>query len=326
MKWKRKKVFKSLLVFLLCLFSFFLWVPWTKKDNLHVLQQLSQQERTDLTTLCEHLIKNTEFGYTLFGTKPVSCLALEEGSFCDKSRLLFARVLPALAKISHGIKLRKYIFTFSKWHHCIQVAFVNKDAFSKAILENRQFFELGGVSIKSPEKLLARLSSDGDFDEIVCKNNEVLFGICLGYGAHNALHFARKAGLGDYFRHQGMPPWNYQKNVFSEKQTKFLGLDTMYVDEGHPFIPCPPPKKMIPFRGFISLEEEVEYLRQVLHPSTHWVPEEMAYVQIPQFSCVSTSQETQTLLKKYKEEQKQLKTILCSNNLLEQVFAKLTEE
>jgi hypothetical protein len=317
-----------LLVFLTCLCGlFFLKSVGAKTNSRLLLAELSKQERSDLRDLCEFCIKNTEFGYTLFGTKPVCLFTFScecDETFLNKNRLLFERVRPILKKLAPQVEMHKYIFSTGEGTDFGDIYFFNKELVAETMLENRLFFEQQTLLEKNQKEFFDCITSE-NFAESIFKDNDALLGIFLGFGKGNALNFARMVQLRRYFRSQGIPPWKCSETFLSEEQKEFLGIESSYSYEG-PFLPAPPPPVINLSQGFGSLEEEVEHLMSVLQPSTKWIPDDIASVQLPQFLCDSCNPETITLLKNYKEQQEQLKKILSADNLLELVFEKLTEE
>jgi hypothetical protein len=150
-------------------------------------------------------------------------------------------------------------------------------------------------------------------------------GICLGYGTQNSLNAERKNEIRKYLSKKDIPPWNKSTVALSDDLKKFLRLDQSYPDQWLSLKSCPPPKKMSPSAGFFSLEEELRHLQLALQNSTYQIIDEISFVQIPLFWCNKGSQETITLLENYKREQKILREILASEDIVEKIIAKFTE-
>lgn len=325
----RKKI--AIITIFLCLVSVY---PMTRflifrstRTAYLLLRELSPEEKNDLETFCQYLIKNTEFGYTLFGTKPVTLLSPEcsEKIVYNKSRSIYEKGLPILKRICSAAKIKKYIL-LCKDNGRIELDVVNKDLFVKTVVENRDLFDQLGHQTSDPEQLLIRLLEDGNFSKNVCHDNEVLLGICLGYGKQNCLLAGRRSQLGMYFSQQGNPPWNYSKTILSDDERIFLKLDPP-----HFFTNLSPkhqkaPKKVELSPGVTSFENDLKYLQTRLSRSTSAILEDISSVQIPVFWCDQHSNETIELLEKYKQQQKILRKLLVSESIVEEIFNKLIEE
>jgi hypothetical protein len=308
--------------------SIILFWLFSEKKPSSVLEQLSQQEREDLKNFCLHLIKETEFGYTLFGTKPVTSLSPDCPSkmMLNGNRALYYKIPAIIKKIIPKINIKKYTILFSDENGFISIYFINNAVFLKTFNENKSLFERFGCKETDPNVLLERLSKNEDFEEIVCNNHIALLGICLGYGTQNSLNAERKREIREYLFKQNMPPWNKSTIVLSDDIRKFLRLDQDHLDQWFPIKPCLPPKMMSPSVGFSSLEEEIKHLQVVLQDSTNQILDEISCVKIPLFWCDKSSYETMALLENYMRTRKILMEILVSEDIVQKIIDKLAEE
>ncbi len=323
----RKNIVALCILILTSLVSIIFFGVFSEKHSRKILGQLSQQEREDLKSFCEYLMKETEFGYTLFGTKPVTLLSLQpsEKTSFDMIRSLYDNAIPIVEKVIPKLKLKKYQLSIHKHNEDAWAFFINKDAFSRIFNENRSIFEQFGCIAANADALLTNLSKSGDFEKTACNNHEALLGICLGYGVQNSLNAERRSEIRDFLSRQNVPPWKTSDLPGADDRDNFLKFDRYSLDKGR--LPQYNSSRLMqPSDGFSSLEDELAHLRLVLQDSTELLFEDIAFVQIPLFWCDKNSQETTTLLKNYKEQQREIRKVLTSGDFLETVFDKLTEE
>ena len=303
------------------------FLVFSENHSSKVLSKLSRQEREDLNSFCEYLMKETEFGYTLFGTKPVTLLSFEpaDTTSFDRIRSLYNKAIPIVEKVIPKLEIKKYQLSIHKHNEVAWAFFINKDVFSKKFNENKPIFEQLGCISTTADDLLINLSKSSDFEKTVCNHHEALMGICLGYGVQNSLNAERRSEIRDFLSHQNAPPWKTSKLPFSDDIGKFFKFDRYSLEKG-PLHQHKPSRHIQPSRDFSSLEDELQHLQLVMQDSTELLFEDIAFVQIPLFWCDKNSQETITLLKNYRKQQHEIRKILASKDLLERIVDKLTEE
>ena len=157
-------------------------------------------------------MKETEFGYTLFGTKPITLISLEpsEKISFDRIRSLCDKAIPIVEKTISKLKIKKYQISVCKNNELAWAFFINKEAFSKTFNENKNIFEELGCIATNPDDLLATLSKSGNFEKTICNNHEALLGICLGYGIQNSLNAERRSEIREFVSRQadyGQSSW-----------------------------------------------------------------------------------------------------------------------
>lgn len=300
-----------------------------RKQSSSAIGQLSKEERLDLEGFCMYLLQDTEVGYTLFGTKPVSYLIFDNripSRLLNKQQLLVARVLPTIRRIAPIVKMKKYIFSCNSNSLYTEIYLVNWESFSKIVKKEREIFERRGLKLSDPSKLLSLFLNNGDFFHSVCNKDEVLFGICLGYGAHNALVWERRRQLLHFFASKKFPRLKDENCAsFCRKENMRLSSRERAVSRQYSSSIGTLASPVLSSE-FASLHDELLYLNRALQLNTSFEFGEIAQVRLPAFMAVLDSPETVMLMMQYKRQQKHLQEIVSSKCILEIIVAKLTEE
>jgi hypothetical protein len=268
-----------------------------------VTETLSSRERDDLKVFFQHLLKNTEFGYTLIGTKPVTLIDPEcpEKIMLIPTREVFLRGVTILKKILLTHKITSFTICFDK--RFSDFYFINNRVFVKTILDNSNIFEHLLSQAHSTKKLLKMVSKSGDFDQIVCNHRNALLGICLGYGVKNSLLWERKCNIDRCLSRQ-----NVMSRIPIKRHTPNQDL------------------LLVPSSEFSSLEQELHYLENLLKRTTESMLTEVSFVSLPIFFCDINSPETHSILEAYRNERKEIRKMLASDDIVERVFDKLLEK
>lgn len=260
-----------------------------------------------METLLQRMIFEQDFGYTLFGNKPVSLAVYFlnpsfDTVFCSKRGSLFpiVKVWSILEKniISHlqgNYVLLKQIDR-AKNHHLFQIIIINKCSFLQTVAEHLDLFcELLEKKI-SPKELLDEVILNQRSLWDILNSNEALYGIILGYGKDNSLAFKRKMELGQVFRPDCQ---NSQKK---------------------------PPFSPKPSKGFQSAEEEYRYLEDQ-HCFFDIQPSSLSPLYPPCFMTMKNNdKETKLLVKEYKETFKQIVEIYAKGDFLSITLDRLALE
>ena len=268
-----------------------------------VTEPLSSCERNDLKAFCQHLLKNTEFGYTLFGTKPVTLLSpkCSEKIMIIPTRELFLRGVAILRKILIQHKAKK--FTFGFFEKTESIYFINNRILVKTIVDNKKLFNHLLARTHDLKKLLRMVSKSGDFERIICNHRVSLLGICLGFGVKNSLLFGRKCDIMRFLSLKNARPQIIKKR---DRPNREINL--------------------VPSVGFSSLEQELYHLDNFLQKSTAPMLNELSFVPLPFFFCDINSLETLSILEAYRNEQKEIRQILVSDDIVERVLDRLLED
>lgn len=163
----------------------------------------------ELESFFRMLFVKSEWGYTLFGSKPMSFYDyftkppkefIIHSDFSD----------PKLEK--HFLTLEKYKHLFRSNHFLIldqpliskkfptsgyvrDLILINKKAFLQTVQANDSLFKARLAGYSTPQALLAEIESGKPLLTDVLNEDELLIGILLGYGAHNAQLYAQEEHL-----------------------------------------------------------------------------------------------------------------------------------
>ncbi|HNA63001.1 MAG TPA: hypothetical protein PKW79_07985 [Rhabdochlamydiaceae bacterium] len=170
-----------------------------------LVSELSDEDRKDLGFLFSHLIHENHFGYTLFGDKPVSIA----GYFIrEPTQHVLSSYIPSFSvdrlwkvwqKHASKFPLQDYLFLNElcspKSDNLRIITIINKSAFLKIVEEHIDDFHKVLGREMTPLKLLEKLSLPEASLFEALHRNEVLYGILLGYGKHNAEFYDRRSLL-----------------------------------------------------------------------------------------------------------------------------------
>jgi len=266
-----------------------------------------------METLLQNMIFEDNFGYTLFGNKPVSLTAYPLNYFFDSIGFfdffdpsIFKRspIFPILEAWSI---LEKNVLCHLKGNyvilkqidnpisqHVLWIIMINKSRFLETVSEHLDLFcELIGKKITPKELLDEVILNQRSLWNIL--NNEALYGILLGYGKENSLAFKRRSDLGEVF--------------------------DPYSREPHPPIPFYPK----PSKGFQSAEEEFLYFEKQ-HCSFDIQQSPLSPLVPPAFMTMKNDEKTKELTKEYKETFKQIVAIYAKGDFLSITLDRLNAE
>lgn len=293
------RTFKICLFFFLIAFtacSFYLFI--SKKSLFQIQYNLSTQEKNDLRLFFQDLFVDNELGYTLFGDKPMSfCFPVTHAPYFSKKdcriwiyhegTLPLFRGLAVWKKICSKIKKENYLFIICEEKQYPNfVILINKKAFAKTFRKNIDLFKKYYGEKVTITELLNNLENNKNYNEISQTPlfyNDILLGIMLGYGRHNAELFQRRKEL-------------------TESQFSLLPIS--------------------PSKEFPSIEEEVKYLwehLQVTRNTHDWL---LRVIGVG-FAADPDDLETQMLIKKYDLLHKELISIFDRQDWLEVILNKL---
>jgi len=265
-------------------------------DNLVKTEQLSGDEIEELKLLFHYLFSATEFGFTLFGDKPMSLCFPPVRSIHISTRDNLFKIHKNEdidlynALITFGkLKLKdSYIFITekNKYGFPCSLFFINKEKFFHVFNENMDLFKKVYGQKISPESFIVSLQTKDNFiDEFF--EQHALLGILLGYGRHNAELFERRHPL------------------FGRRKIPY----TIY------------PKPTAPF---LSLEEELCFFKKKLQLVQ---PNRFEFLKISKvnFAADPESLETAQLCKHYALIHRELTRLFSCDNWFEILLEKLCE-
>ena len=205
-------------------------------------------------------------------------------------------------KINRGWEVwKKYKSFFPSSHfvilenrdtECVTIVTINKYNFLKKVEENIDIFkDVLGAHVTPSIILDNCLKSSNIFKEVL-KNNEVLLGILLGFGRHNAQLFSRKMEI--------------EREINNQK----LSLTNK-----------------IPSCGFSTLEEEYRYINEKLTDFNEIGTPDLnpILMPIPGFAADHNHPETQQLKVEYTEQYKKIIKKCQSEKFLETILRQFCE-
>jgi hypothetical protein len=184
-----------------------------KMDIKEILNEISIDDQNRLERFFRYLVAYENFGYVLFGKKPMALMHLhvvsvqfdKEDSKIWKYNFLLEDY-KAWLKYQHLLPMDNYVLRSyphkedSSFH---TILFLKRQRILEVIHDNLSLFkEKLGPSI-TPEKILSDLKTKYNILEEVFHGNHDLLGIVLGYGVHNSVQFQKRYVL---FRQNLLPP------------------------------------------------------------------------------------------------------------------------
>ncbi len=186
------------------------------------LSRIPLEDRVRLESLFYKIFNEDHGAYALFGDKPVALSSyfkvtpwenIIELGILRANDETFNRKWKTWEKYRHLFKIKDFILIKedSKLIDINNIIIINKENFIKAVNNNLSLFErILGHSF-NPKEVLKNIESRKTTFVDSIENNQVLWGILLGYGKHNAILYSRwkrpirnKSSLqyksiGDYF-------------------------------------------------------------------------------------------------------------------------------
>ena len=180
------------------------------EDLSLILKQIPEKDLEDIRDLFSNFIYKNHFAYTLFGEKAVSlscCIVSKPHEFKIPKKL---KSNPSqIGDNTLGVKWEKWkcyqsLFSIKKYliieemswfsPYIKHILLINKEQFVKVFNENQAIFHRKLGSGVTGESLLAEVEKQGQLGSVI-KHNELLFGILLGYGKHNAALYDKREHL-----------------------------------------------------------------------------------------------------------------------------------
>lgn len=292
-KFHRFLVLATIILALAAVVSFYK-VFQRSKIKVQSYLEIADNEYYDLDFFLQKLIYKEGFGYTLFGDKPISITGFFDPEPIEN--LLVGRNDQILKRgwaiwKKHHFNIGNYLLFEEKSDledNLTIITLVNKDAFLKTFNEHIDTFrQILGETITG-ESLLEELNKKGANLFNLLKRSEGLYGILLGYGKINSFLFQRRQELN--------------------------------------LTPTPAPivlSKLIPFQGFTSLKEEIEFIKREFHPIID--DSVLCRFFLPEFIGLPHDTETVELLQKYRKVRHQIMKRYAKGNFLEITLRALTE-
>lgn len=259
----------------------------------NTFEKASEEERAQLEQFSSDFLAGTVCGYVLYGDKPVGWVNLQAMTSVYPLTIDYQVSLSVL----NGLKMWKKLgLPLSSKNYILHIHEDSKEVFSYLLCINRKAFdevfhknELLFKYILGPEitadALLNKITDPReDFCQVI-KDDVVLIGILLGFGAENAMYTSRLELI--------LAP--------SKEDT--------------------PSSKIEPSFGYLSLKEESADILQKIHVASQVLDEQLPVIC---FGCDPTKKESQDLVSHYEATQLKIIEVLESGaifeNLIEQFF------
>ena len=175
-------------------------------------------EASKITLLFRYLVLHEGFGYTLFGTKPLSCVSfIKDTSFLidsvfEPNSYAISRVYwSTWKKFFPNLYFNNFIFVENFSSRVFQVYLVNKKLCLKIIKEHVSDFQNILKINKSPKEILNHIiQSKNIFNNGLCRSH-YLMGLLFGYGKKNAMAFEKTYVKKQYF-YKALQPFTHEEN------------------------------------------------------------------------------------------------------------------
>jgi hypothetical protein len=153
------------------------------------------EDYTDLEQVFYRLINENNFGYTLFGDKPVSIGSYfkltpwENFIELGQRNEIFWKKWKIWEKYKNKFQIKNYLLIKESSNVTNEIILINKKAFINMLIKHQNIFEKVLNKKINPVHFLMQIEEGklSFYDSI--QNNIMLLGICLGYGKHNAMLF-----------------------------------------------------------------------------------------------------------------------------------------
>jgi len=293
----------------------------TNTSVRNILDTIPKADQQVLSRFFEEVIVNHQFGYTIFGDKPVSFAGYfldlpSDINFLKRSYLYLEQGKTTIEKYKYLLQTKKFILKFQsdpekKW---VQIYLVNKQSLLKKIEEHRDVFKKTLGDYGSAECLLHELSKEDTTLEAICRGSEELKGIMLGYGARNAFLFQRREELIRILYDSYTPPSSVPAELGELLKTDMAHLDNSSLE------PC----IQDPCLDFKTLLEEYQSIENIFETARR-DSQFLSFFSLPVFCADSDDPETEQLYDKYSKTRQVLIREYSQGNFLEVTLCKMME-
>ena len=194
-----------------------------KTDIKKILNEIPIKDQENLEYFFRHMVAYQNFGYVIFGKKPMAWVQLHMYSIhFDEVQSIFKynRFLNGYntwLKYQHLFPMENYLFRSYLHEYDFSthmIIFLNRKKTLEIIQNNLSFFKEKLGSSITPKKILDDLETKDNIIENVFHGNHDLLGIILGFGVHNSLQFQKRYYL---FRNKRIP-LSYDYKVMKKVQ------------------------------------------------------------------------------------------------------------
>lgn len=287
------------------------------------VENLPSNERKELEAFFRHLVAVSDFGYTLFGSKPMSMDAWSNEASLS---YLFFPVVNNTTVIKNGWSLwMKYSHLFKGSRFCLRcclhsngkssaIFLINRLAVARVINANIEAFKKYLGDHVTVSDILTGIERDQSILNDTLGGNEELLGILLGYGAVNSQKFQLRAEL------------TQVKNSIPVFPKKLLVVNSD--DPWERKLQRLEWQKNILVKGSRSVVMESEAAAHQLK-SIRWehsrIEDPLAQISLPSFRRVSNDAEGRQLLESYRQTRSSIISSLNSQNFLTTVLLEISK-
>ena len=221
-----KKIISILL--LLVVFPTSLRLCQAGQNTTHVhfqLQKMTEDDKELLSLFFEALIRLDTFGYTIFGCKPISYASYSSnlrGNFFFPMGATYHQGEELWNRYSPSFYIKNFVFKFEHIGDMYGILLINKNNFLKVVNDHiAEFRKILGEDITSESLFLQIIDNRNSIWKIL-KEDHCLLGTLLGYGYKNSQMFKRREEIRDLVA--DLPPplaFPEQIDIFREYNTKF---------------------------------------------------------------------------------------------------------
>lgn len=273
----------------------------------HVSEQINsipEEDRKILESLFYSLFNRDHFAYTLFGDKPISlaktsALTPWENILCGckaEGALYFQWEIWKKHQTIFAIKNYLLIEDLTTKSNDKTIVLINKRCFVDTVNKHLMTFKEYLGSQITAQRLLDQIEAEHKFIATI-KDHEILWGILLGYGAHNAAMYHRRKELSPFFQ---------EKNSWEQ-----FNFECAFQ--------LPP----TPERHFDSTEEEWRFLNNKLQVCGDY-GFSLLFIQSPHFVADLEHKETHVLINNYKVQREKISEIYAKGDFLEITLSQLS--
>lgn len=171
---------------------------------------LPSDDRRALEDFFELLVKDHNFAYTLFGTKPISIADYRGEDPTSFDTLILERGWASWCRYKHLFQSRHFELIQADLgrqndRHYKEIVIINKQATVNVIRKNIKIFQDFLKNEWSPESIMKAITEDNEFYKNIVRRSD-LFGILLGYGYINSLNFEKSKNLSLHISEETNPP------------------------------------------------------------------------------------------------------------------------
>jgi len=258
------------------------------------VQQIPSDDLKIIKSFFQTLLKEEAFGYTIYGTKPISFVMYNRPrSFWDFGIVdpHFKQGIECWKKYHHLFPSKHFTFLFHEYKNYVEMVLINHSSVIRIVDQySDDFQKILGKDITG-EKFLSRITATASDWEHLMHANYYLTGLLLGYGKRDSWLFQRRWEISD-----------------DRRNIRFT-LNR---------------RKTIPMPEYLSIEEELKDIKRRFRGYQEETLESF-FMALPYYMTDCDSPESQALIEEYKKERKKILKAI-QGDCFTQVIKKITQE